>query len=58
VREDFISNLSRVVQLTGECLMLVVRFSLVNALFAGFSDAVYAEAYVKVHQFDILLGTS
>jgi len=37
VREDFISNLSRVVQLT------------------GFSDAVYAEAYVKVHQFDILL---
>jgi hypothetical protein len=24
----------------------------------GFSDPVYAEAYVKVHQFDILLGTS
>ena len=23
---------------------------------AGFSDPVYAEAYVKVHQFDILLG--
>ena len=24
----------------------------------GFSDAVYAEAYVKVHGFDILLGMS
>jgi len=35
--EDFISKLSRVVQLT------------------GFSDPVYAEAYVNVHQYDILL---
>jgi len=38
VREDFISNLSRISQLT------------------GFSDPIYAEAYVKVHGFDILLG--
>ncbi|KAF8336939.1 coatomer protein [Cantharellus anzutake] len=38
VKEDLLSNLSRVVQLT------------------GFSDPVYSEAYVKVHQFDILLG--
>ncbi|KAF9654103.1 coatomer protein [Thelephora ganbajun] len=37
VREDFISNLSRISQLT------------------GFSDPIYAEAYVKVHGFDILL---
>ncbi|KDQ15645.1 hypothetical protein BOTBODRAFT_31532 [Botryobasidium botryosum FD-172 SS1] len=35
--EDVVSNLSRVIQLT------------------GFSDPIYAEAYVKVHQFDILL---
>ncbi|KAI0931475.1 hypothetical protein AcW1_001131 [Taiwanofungus camphoratus] len=37
VQEDFISNLSRISQLT------------------GFSDPIYAEAYVKVHGFDILL---
>ncbi|RPD65015.1 coatomer protein [Lentinus tigrinus ALCF2SS1-7] len=37
VSEDFISNLSRISQLT------------------GFSDPIYAEAYVKVHGFDILL---
>ncbi|KAI0734370.1 coatomer protein [Fomitopsis betulina] len=37
VQEDFISNLSRISQLT------------------GFSDPIYAEAYVKVHGFDISL---
>ncbi|KAF9036979.1 coatomer protein [Hymenopellis radicata] len=37
VHEDFISNLSRISQLT------------------GFSDPIYAEAYVKMHGFDILL---
>jgi len=37
VYEDFISNLSRISQLT------------------GFSDPIYAEAYVKMHGFDILL---
>nr|ASF90239.1 hypothetical protein SPAR06783 [Bartheletia paradoxa] len=36
-KDDFLSKLSRVVQLT------------------GFSDTVYAEAYVNVHQFDIML---
>ena len=36
-KDDFISKLQRVVQLT------------------GFSDPIYAEAYVHVHQFDILL---
>ncbi|KDN39613.1 putative SEC26-coatomer complex beta chain of secretory pathway vesicles [Tilletiaria anomala UBC 951] len=36
-KDDFISKLQRVIQLT------------------GFSDPVYAEAYVHVHQFDILL---
>ncbi|KAI0307627.1 coatomer beta subunit [Multifurca ochricompacta] len=36
-QEDFISNLSRISQLT------------------GFSDPIYAEAYVKVHGFDIML---
>ncbi|KAH9982287.1 coatomer beta subunit [Lactifluus volemus] len=37
MHEDFISNLSRISQLT------------------GFSDPIYAEAYVKVHGFDIML---
>ncbi|KAF9235057.1 adaptin N terminal region-domain-containing protein [Melanogaster broomeanus] len=37
MQEDFISNLSRISQLT------------------GFSDPIYAEAYVKMHGFDILL---
>ncbi|THH02347.1 hypothetical protein EW026_g507 [Hermanssonia centrifuga] len=37
IREDFISNLSRISQLT------------------GFSDPIYAEAYVKVQGFDIML---
>jgi len=37
IQEDFISNLSRITQLT------------------GFSDPIYAEAYVKVHGFDISL---
>ncbi|KAJ7273107.1 coatomer protein [Mycena rebaudengoi] len=37
VSEDFISNLSRISQLT------------------GFSDPIYAEAYVKMHGFDITL---
>ncbi|KAJ7043131.1 coatomer protein [Mycena alexandri] len=37
VHEDFISNLSRISQLT------------------GFSDPIYAEAYVKMHGFDIQL---
>ncbi|KAF9011340.1 coatomer beta subunit appendage platform-domain-containing protein [Cyathus striatus] len=37
VTEDFMSNLSRITQLT------------------GFSDPIYAEAYVKMHGFDILL---
>ncbi|OCH95747.1 coatomer protein [Obba rivulosa] len=37
IHEDFISNLSRISQLT------------------GFSDPIYAEAYVKVHGFDIML---
>ncbi|KDR85943.1 hypothetical protein GALMADRAFT_132560 [Galerina marginata CBS 339.88] len=37
VQEDFMSNLSRISQLT------------------GFSDPIYAEAYVKMHGFDILL---
>ena len=40
VQEDFISNLSRISQLT------------------GFSDPIYAEAYVKMHGFDIMLGMS
>ena len=40
ITEDFISNLSRISQLT------------------GFSDPIYAEAYVKVHGFDIMLGPS
>ncbi|KAK7686605.1 hypothetical protein QCA50_010205 [Cerrena zonata] len=37
LHEDFISNLSRISQLT------------------GFSDPIYAEAYVKIHGFDIML---
>lgn len=37
IQEDFMSNLSRISQLT------------------GFSDPIYAEAFVKMHGFDILL---
>lgn len=38
IHEDFMSNLSKISQLT------------------GFSDPIYAEAYVKMHGFDIMLG--
>lgn len=37
-KDDLMSKLSRIVQLT------------------GFSDSVYAEAVVNVHQYDILMG--
>ncbi|KAF8890105.1 coatomer protein [Infundibulicybe gibba] len=37
IQEDFMSNLSRITQLT------------------GFSDPIYAEAFVKMHGFDIML---
>lgn len=54
VREDFISNLSRISQLTGiSCSAAVI--SSFGALL-GFSDHIYAEAYVKMHGFDIMLG--
>lgn len=52
VNDDFISKLSRVVQLTGASRCIRRRLLTV----AGFSDPVYAEAYVQVHQFDINLG--
>jgi coatomer subunit beta len=55
-KEDFASSLSRVVQLTGASNSY---WNNVSSIIAGlgFSDPVYAEAYVKVHGFDILLGT-
>ena len=56
VREDFISNLSRISQLTGEYCherptQRRIRYELI-----GFSDPIYAEAYVKMHGLDIMLG--
>lgn len=57
VREDFISNLSRISQLTGEYRS--VSFCLIwLSDHLGFSDPIYAEAYVKMHGFDIMLGKS
>lgn len=54
--EDFISNLSRISQLTG--VNKYHRLSHNADHLLGFSDPIYAEAYVKVHGFDILLGKS
>ena len=53
VQEDFISNLSRISQLTG--MYEVVGNISCSPSSAGFSDPIYAEAYVKVHGFDISL---
>ena len=66
---DTASKLSRIVQLTGTVAMrnvcaparaLGLRAAAGKAgrRDAGNSDTVYAEAYVNVHQYDILLGTS
>jgi coatomer subunit beta len=56
IREDFISNLKHITQLTGWCLSIMMSRTLTGR--AGFSDPIYAEAYVKVHGFDIMLGLS
>lgn len=56
--ESLLSKLSRVVQLTGEYAMLSRTCRLLMLRCLGFSDPVYAEAYVNVHQFDINLGMS
>jgi coatomer subunit beta len=54
VWEDFISNLSRISQLTGiSCSAAVI--SSFSALL-GFSDPICAEAFVMMHGFDIMLG--
>jgi vesicle coat complex subunit len=49
------SNLSRISQLTGELLLHVANIDNIQPR-SGFSDPIYAEAYVKMHGFDILLG--
>ncbi len=56
--EDFLSNLSRISQLTGRFSFLALWFPRLTDVRLGFSDPIYAEAYVKVHGFDILLGES
>ncbi len=55
VTDDVASNLNSVVQLTGK-LNSCYFGPRANSTYPGFSDPVYAEAYVKVHGFDILLG--
>jgi coatomer subunit beta len=55
VQEDFISNLSRISQLTGSFVVVFSGHRLTSWL-PGFSDPIYAEAYVKMHGFDIMLG--
>lgn len=55
VHEDFMSNLSRISQLTGPFLLLHLKKRVLSTNL-GFSDPIYAEAYVKMHGFDILLG--
>jgi hypothetical protein len=57
VHEDFLSNLSRISQLTGKSLPGDCSDVFLIAL-TGFSDPIYAEAYVKIHGFDIMLGLS
>jgi len=57
VHEDFLSNLSRISQLTGKYLPGDCSDVFLIAL-TGFSDPIYAEAYVKIHGFDIMLGLS
>ena len=37
--------------------MVLFRFEVDSKTISGFSDPIYAEAYIKVHGFDILLGT-
>lgn len=58
VHEDFISNLSRISQLTGERTRWYYVVQCLCLRLSGFSDPIYAEAYVKMHGFDILLGGS
>ena len=57
VYEDFISNLNRISQLTGRLRLCSSVLRLMRCFTSGFSDPIYAEAYVKVHGFDIMLGT-
>ena len=54
------SNLSRISQLTGANFEPSKLYSSARfiSLTTGFSDPIYAEAYVKMHGFDILLGLS
>ena len=52
VQEDFVSKLSRIVQLTGEHFQTRAG----GAEQQGFSDPVYAEAVVTIQAFDVLLG--
>ena len=54
------SNLSRISQLTGAKFepFELYRSTRFLPLTTGFSDPIYAEAYVKMHGFDILLGLS
>jgi hypothetical protein len=58
VRDDFISNLSRIPQLTGAlCYRFYVQLGHSSLLpEPGFPDPIYVETYVKMHGFDIMLG--
>ena len=55
IQEDFMSNLSRISQLTGQ-LFSNTSNALANFyIFKGFSDPNYAEVFVKMHGFYIML---
>jgi vesicle coat complex subunit len=56
VRDDFVSKLSRITQLTGESRLPTAILDTTYVDISGFSDPVYAEAVVTISQFDILLG--
>lgn len=50
-----------VAKLTGQCILCVTLIPDLQSsehTFAGFSDPVYAEAYVTVHQYDIVLDVN
>lgn len=57
VEDEYASAMTKAAGLGDNDDNLLSKLSRVVQL-TGFSDPVYAEAYVHVHQFDIILGTS
>ena len=56
LRGSIESSLKKVHQLTGQALYCQSTVVALTELNAGFTDPVYAEAYIAIHGFDIHLG--